>query len=1486
MAAEVVLSSVLEVLLNKLSSSIQTELGLLLGVEKEKQALESNLSAIRAVLQDAENRQVNEGVVKDWLRKLKDAAYDAEDLVDEFVYEARRRVVQNQDGMGKKVVNFFSRSNPLAFRSKMAHGMKELVERFDGIAKEKERYHLREGYVQSQPFISSTRETTSFVNESSVYGRDNEKEKLIDSLTKLGNESVLSVIPIVGMGGLGKTTLAQLVYNDEKSVATHFDLRMWVYVSEDFDVRRLLKQILESASKKKPEQSSIDLLHTSLRDELSGKRYLLVLDDVWNDVRDELIEKWDGLKTWLACGSMGSKVLVTTRDGYVADIVRTLPTHQLGKLSTEDSWSLFEKLVNPEKDLPQKLLSIGKETVGKCGGLPLAVKTLGGLMSSKKTEPYWEYVKTREFWQLPDNNERVLSILRLSYDHLTSSLKQCFAYCAVIPKGRRFNKDELIRQWIAQGFILSNRENELLEEEEGEEFFKELLRRSLFQVDAKASGIKTGWYNMHDLIHDLLMSVAGKEFIIVKAPSDTIPSETRHLALTEEDDEWVREPKNLDALKKCKKLRSMLTESPIDINVCLSFRCLRVLDLSWSRIHFLPNSIDKLRHLRYFDISFTLITELPETICNLHNLQTLRVIGTRLRKWPKNMKRMISLRHIEFEEDDDFPLPKGIGELTFLMTLPEFIITKESGAGIEELKDLNLLWGNIHIGGLDNIKNVGCAREANLKAKKHVNSLKLSWSGDETVAAEGNAKEVIEVLEAHSDLKELTVANYTGLGFPSWMTEKLTNLNKISLRSCNRCEWLPPLGKLHSLESLVISRMDAVKHIVEFDGSHNYKDLFPSLKYLELWYMPNLEGWSSPQEDGDGDEQGRERDKQVIFKCLSTLKIYDCPKLSRPPWLPPLPSLEILEIGGMGWDMIEIPTCQSLMAVELHEMPNLERWSPHEADDGTPVIFRSVRTLSISSCPKLICLPIFLLPALEELNMKKVGCERIEFSRSPSLKSVNLFDMPNLERWSVQEVDDDKDEQVTFLSLRTLRISKCPKLIFLPQFLLPALEELKMEGVGCEKMEFSTSKSLKKVELTKMPNLERWSPQEADDDEQVVFHRLVKLVVRECPKMVRLPNFLPSLEKLEISESNDMLLASVANYTSLFKLSIHALPEVKHLPEEFGPNHTSLRELRIRKCPKLISLSNQLENLLALKELIVEGCNDLVLSLPDGLQQQQQRSPPLNSLEVLEISDSCEKQTSLPGDGIVLPSLKELQIDSCKNIESLSTDMLKNLTKLSIVNPSKVLPSLVSLENLKSLKSLTISGCPESVMMKLLESMENLTSLTYLMIRDCPDMRSLPKSVKTFTSLTSLWIEKCPVMRSLPEWVGDLTLLKSLFITTCPAMMSLPVGLQRLKNLERLFINGCPVLERRLQRNKGQDWHKWTFHPFIFQSKRFYTVLLWRRVLAFLVASQTLRILTFYFTHLPGPNFHFREGLKLATVSRPDSIIEVLLSNCKRSFSP
>ena len=308
----------------------------------------------------------------------------------------------------------------------------------------------------------------------------------------------------------------------------------------------------------------------------------------------------------------------------------------------------------------------------------------------------------------------------------------------------------------------------------------------------------------------------------------------------------------------------------------------------------------------------------------------------------------------------------------------------------------------------------------------------------------------------------------------------------------------------------------------------------------------------------------------------------------------------------------------------------------------------------------------------------------------------------------------------------------------------------------------------------------------------MTFPQLMKLEVKNCPRIVRFPRLLPSLKILSVANINQMLLGSVANYTSLTELSVGGFPEVKCLPEELGPNHGVLHTFEIRDCPKLMSVSNQLENLHALKTLVLDGCTDLVLSLPDwGLQnhQQQQQCPPLSSLQRLEISNSCENQTSLPGDGIVLTSLSRLNITSCKNIESLSDDMLRHLTILEIDDCPKVFSSPVSLKNLNSLKELSISRCPD--MMNYLQHAESLTSLTLLRIQDCPGMSSLPESM------------------------GDLTSLKILGISKCPEITTLPDGLQRLTDLQHLLISGCPILKTRLRCNEGQDWHKVAHVPYI-----------------------------------------------------------------------
>jgi hypothetical protein len=214
-----------------------------------------------------------------------------------------------------------------------------------------------------------------------VYGRNEDKDKIVDFLVDDAYAlEDLSVYPIVGLGGLGKTTLAQLIFNHER-VVNHFELRIWVCVSEDFSLKRMTKAIIESASGHACEDLDLEPLQRKLLDFLQRKRFLLVLDDVWDDDQ----ENWQRLKAVLACGGKGASVLVTTRLPKVAATVGTISSHDLSILSDNDCWELFkQRAFGPNEEEHAELVVIGKEIVKKCGGVPLAAIALGSLLRFKR----------------------------------------------------------------------------------------------------------------------------------------------------------------------------------------------------------------------------------------------------------------------------------------------------------------------------------------------------------------------------------------------------------------------------------------------------------------------------------------------------------------------------------------------------------------------------------------------------------------------------------------------------------------------------------------------------------------------------------------------------------------------------------------------------------------------------------------------------------------------------------------------------------------------------------------------------------------------------------------------------------------------------------------------------------------------------------------------------------------------------------------------
>ncbi|XP_055820924.1 disease resistance protein RGA2 [Solanum dulcamara] len=296
------------------------------GFENEFENLSSRFSTIQAVLEDAQKQQLKDQAIKNWLQKLNAAAYKVDDILDECKYEAARL---KQYRLGRR------HPKAIAFRHKIGKRMKEMMEKLDAIAKERRDFHLQEKIIEGQ---TATRETGFVLTESQVYGRDKEEDEIVKILiNNISDAQELSVLPILGMGELGKTTLAQMVFNDQR-VTEHFHPKIWICVSEDFDVKKLIKAIVESIEGR-PLLGDMDLapFQKKLQDLLNGKRYFLVLDDVWNEEPD----KWANLREVLKVGASGASVLTTTRLEKVGSIMGTLQSYELSNLSQEDCWLLF-----------------------------------------------------------------------------------------------------------------------------------------------------------------------------------------------------------------------------------------------------------------------------------------------------------------------------------------------------------------------------------------------------------------------------------------------------------------------------------------------------------------------------------------------------------------------------------------------------------------------------------------------------------------------------------------------------------------------------------------------------------------------------------------------------------------------------------------------------------------------------------------------------------------------------------------------------------------------------------------------------------------------------------------------------------------------------------------------------------------------------------------------------------------------------------------
>ncbi|GMJ13364.1 hypothetical protein like AT3G14470 [Hibiscus trionum] len=1138
--AEAVLFNIADRILGKLGNLALQETGLACaGVKQQLEKLKNTVSTIRAVLLDADQEQhdAKSHEARDWLGKLKDAVYDADDLLDDFSTHVLKRQVQGK--RGKQVSFLFSKVNQVAYNLKIGHRINAIRERLDAIAADKSKYHFTDRSPISVPLVKLERKQThSFVRKEDVVGRQGDKDAIMKRLLDTNGGDNVSVIPIVGIGGQGKTTLAQLVYNDERTLK-HFELRMWVCVSDVFDVKTIVEKILESVTNSKFESFGMDSLQTHLRKRIDGRKYLLVLDDMWIDNR----ERWRNLADLLTNGARGSKIIVTTRAQLVASITGTSPPYMLEGLPDDMSWSLFEKVAFKEgQELnDSRLVAIGKDIVKRCAGNPLAIRTIGGVLYTKDTETEWLSLKERQMLTMTRNEDDVLSVLKLSYEQLPPYLKQCFAYCSLFPKDYEINKQMLISLWIAEGFIQSLQGIQCLEEL-GDEYFMDLLRRSFFQdveYDEWGNVISC---KLHDLMLDLAQLVAGSDTSMVDLDCKNICERTRHVSFNAELDSSWRIPPPLLNTNKIRTFllpmqpihRVILDEVDPD-TIISSLRRLRVLDLHNTGLHMLPSSISKLKHLRYLDLSKNeVIRKLPSSITELLNLQTLKVYSCkRLEELPRKLRDMVSLRHLETGQCTGLThMPSGIGQLTSLQTLTRFVVGADSfersSGGLSELKDLNELRGELMIAKLENLRNVASeCKEANLKGKQHLEVLTLDWSREVTKHISSEEDEaLLEGLQPHSNLKEFHIYGYRAERFPNWMSFDLSlllpNLLEITIWNSTRCLHLPLFSHLPKLKVLRLEVITAIEYIEDssaesssslsfrgnpLKGGAECKDFFPCLEELVCFDLRNLKGWR--REDPAAVAASQQRPLQqnesmpsYSFPCLSKLKIGICTNLTHIPMHPFLEELELKNVPAKLLQQSAMVAAGANSGYPLY----LSKLKVMHIDGIIDLVsfpekrlhhLTSLQHLSIENCPHLVCLTEESMESLISLRFFDIRCCEMLKSLFKGFKHLTALEELEIKECRELDLSKDVEENVVELqglkSLRTLKISDMQQLTSLPDGL----------------QHVTTLKYLQISSCSNLKTLPEWI---------VNLTSLQRFEILDCPQLASFPQTLCSLEALEYLE--------------------------------------------------------------------------------------------------------------------------------------------------------------------------------------------------------------------------------------------------------------------------------------------------------------------------------------------------------------------------------
>ncbi|XP_057802823.1 putative late blight resistance protein homolog R1A-10 [Salvia miltiorrhiza] len=829
-----------EFLLNNLKDLLVTHSHLITDTRNQIECLEKDLRLLNAFLKDSVKKRITDETTKVLVQNIRDAVYEVEDVIDAFITKVMER--KSESGTLMSFISSFKPSVDL-------HG---IVRKVEEVSKKVER--ARSEFVNLR--IDEDRFETLQVRlprEKDVVGFADVTDELISRLTE--ETDYFDIISLIGMLGLGKTTLAWKVMNDPK-VILRYPTRIWLYISQEFSDREIFVAILKEMDIVPGDinEKRVEELARMVAAALEGKSFLIVMDDVWSRA------DWDRLRIALPHGNKKGKVLITSR---MEDVGRYASNprdhHELRFFKDEESWELLRLEALHQRECPSELTSVGQMIAKDCKGLPLAVVVIGGILATmfsasnlNATMRDWETVSSRVSAYFSDDPaDRMKKFISLSYANLPYHLRACFLYLGMFPEDYEIPASKLIRMWIGEGFIHQNDDYSL--EETAQKYLEELINRNLVRIDKFKPNGKVKTCRIHDALRDFCRIEAGRE-------NENFLQEIRYKGGFTPPIDDLGKYRRLSVHSNCLNFISSKPSGPrVRSFVCFpkyefilpseyishileAFKLLRVLDVKPIKFTRLSSNMYKLVHLRYIVLSFNLDT-LPSDFSLLWNIQTLIVhTMSRTLKVKADIWKMNQLRHFKTNASATLPKPsKNIKHNAELQTLGTISVESCTAAILVQACNLKKLGIR---GRLAFLMEGQVQPFDRLGEMKYIEKLKLINDVYPRPPSVGQLDALPHPYQFPSNLRSLTlVATFLDWNCMSTLglLQKLEVL-KLKDKAFMGSDWETVEGGFRQLEFLHIEETD----LAVWNASSHH---FPRLRSLVLKNCDKLRGIPIPMGD-------------------------------------------------------------------------------------------------------------------------------------------------------------------------------------------------------------------------------------------------------------------------------------------------------------------------------------------------------------------------------------------------------------------------------------------------------------------------------------------------------------------------------------------------------------------------------------------------------------------------------------------------------------